>query len=171
MKRRSFLALGGGALAAAVCRQAQASSSTNRNGLILPEGAQVRTGGSRMIDIGSGHQVWTKKVGDAPIKLLLLHGGPSADYFECFEDFLPQNGVEFYYYDQLDSTNSDKPNDPKLWTIERFRDEVEAVRKGLRLEQFYPLGHSWGAMLAIECSLAYQQTRLFRSLFDFKDAE
>jgi proline iminopeptidase len=112
-----------------------------------------------MIDIGGGHRVWTKKVGDAPVKLLLLHGGPGADhsYFECFEDFLPQNGIEFYYYDQLDSTNSDKPGDPKLWTIERFRDEVEAVRSGLNLDQFYLLGHSWGGMLAIEYALAYQQ--------------
>lgn len=59
--------------------------------------------------------------------------GPGADHtgFECFEDFLPANGIEFYYYDQLDSTNSDRPEDPKLWTIERFRDEVEAVRRGL----------------------------------------
>jgi len=112
-----------------------------------------------MIDIGGGHQVWTKKVGDASVKVLLLHGGPGADhsYFECFEDFLPQNGIEFYYYDQLDSTNSDKPGDPKLWTIERFRDEVEAVRKGLGLEQFYLFGHSWGGMLAIEYALTYPQ--------------
>jgi proline iminopeptidase len=88
-----------------------------------------------------------------------LHGGPGADhsYFECFEDFLPQNGIGFYYYDQVDSTNSNKPSDPKLWTIERFRDEVEAVRKGLGLEQFYLLGHSWGGMLAIEYSLAYRE--------------
>ena len=112
-----------------------------------------------MIDIGGGHQVWTKKVGNAPIRVLLLHGGPGADhsYFECFQDFLPQNGIEFYYYDQPDSTNSDKPSDPKLWTIERFRDEVEAVRKGLGLEQFHLLGHSWGGMLAIEYALAYPQ--------------
>ena len=55
------------------------------------------------------------------------------------------------------STNSDKPSDPKLWTIERFCDEVEAVRKGLGLEQFYLLGHSWGGMLAIEYALAYPQ--------------
>ena len=68
-----------------------------------------------------------------------MRGGPGADhsYVECFEDFLPQNGIEFYYYDQVDSTNSNKPSDPKLWTIERFRDEVEAVRKGLGLEQVY----------------------------------
>jgi proline iminopeptidase len=93
------------------------------------------------------------------IKVLLLHGGPGADhrYFEGFEDFLPLNEIEFYYYDQLDSTNSDKTNDPTLWTIEPYTDEVEAVRRGLGLDQFYLLGHSWGGLLAIEYALKYQQ--------------
>mgnify|MGYP005841404429 CR=1 FL=1 len=112
-----------------------------------------------MITIDGGHRVWTKKVGDAPVKVLLLHGGPGADhqYFECFEDFLPHNGIEFYYYDQLDSTNSDKPGDDRLWTIARFRDEVEQVRRGLGLEDFYLYGQSWGGMLAIEYALQYQE--------------
>jgi proline iminopeptidase len=131
MRRRSFVTLAGGTLAASVSRRTQATPSTTRDELILPRDSQVRTGGSRMIDIEGGYRVWTKKVGDASVKVLLLHGGPGADHssFECFEDFLPQNGIEFYYYDQLDSTNFDKPNDPKLWTIERFRDEVEAEGK------------------------------------------
>lgn len=159
INRRSFIKLGAGATAAAVCLQTQAKQTYYPDSLILPKDRQVRTGGSRMVNIGGGHQVWTKKVGNAPTKVLLLHGGPGADhsYFECFEDFLPQNGIEFYYYDQLDSTNSDKPNDPNLWTIERFRDEVEAVREGLGLEQFYLFGHSWGGMLAIEYALTYSQ--------------
>src|ERR1700755_782589 len=38
-----------------------------------------------------------------------------------------------------------------------FRDEVEAVRRGLGLEQFYLLGQSWGGVLAIEYALAYPQ--------------
>src|SRR5436189_589423 len=129
MERRCFLTLASmGVVTSSRCRRPPESSGANRTALVLPTGSEVRTGGSRMIDIGGGHRVWTKKVGDAAIKVLLLHGGPGADhsYFECFEDFLPQNGIEFYYYDQLDSTNSDKPEDPKLWTIERFRDEVEA---------------------------------------------
>jgi len=156
ISRRSFIRLGGGALAAAVCpRGGGWSNATNSDRLILPEDSEVRTGGSRMIEIDGGHQVWTKKVGNAPIKVLLLHGGPGLDhtYFECFEDFFPPNGIEFYYYDQLDSTNSDKPGDPRLWTVERFCHEVETVRKGLGLEQFYLLGHSWGGMLAIEYAL------------------
>jgi proline iminopeptidase len=125
----------------------------------LPTADAVHVGGSRRIDIGGGHWVWTKKVGSGDIKVLLLHGGPGADhqYFEGFEDFLPLNGIEFYYYDQLDSTNSQKPDDPALWTIERYTDEVEAVRRSLGLDQFYLLGHSWGGLLAIEYGLKFQQ--------------
>jgi proline iminopeptidase len=159
LKRRSFIAFSGGALAAAVCHRAKAASTADRNNLILPQDGEVKTGGCRMIEIDGGYHVWTKKVGESPVKVLLLHGGPGVDhtYFECFEDFLPPNGIEFYYYDQLDSTNSDKPGDPRLWTIQRFRDEVEAVRKGLGLEEFYLYGQSWGGILAIEYALAYPQ--------------
>jgi proline iminopeptidase len=54
-----------------------------------------------MIQVDGKYNVWTKKVGDGKIKVLLLHGGPgfTHDYFECFEDFLPKEGIEFYYYD------------------------------------------------------------------------
>jgi proline iminopeptidase len=122
VKRRSFITLAGGAIVAATSPRLQGALVPNIDSLILPAATEVRTGGSRMIEVDGGYHVWTKKVGDAPIKVLLLHGGPGLDhtYFECFEDFLPPNGIEFYYYDQLDSTNSDKPGDPGLWTVERF---------------------------------------------------
>jgi len=91
--------------------------------------------------------------------MLLLHGGPGMthEYLESFEDFLPQAGIEFYYYDQLGSHYSDQPNDASLWVIPRFVEEVEQVRKALGLEHFYLYGHSWGGMLGIEYALKYQQ--------------
>jgi len=91
--------------------------------------------------------------------MLTLHGGPgfTHEYFECFEDFLPQAGVEFWYYDQLGSFYSDQPDDKSLWTIDRFCEEVEQVRKALGLENFYLYGQSWGSMLAIEYALKYQK--------------
>ena len=121
--------------------------------------SQVKTGGVRMIPVDGQYHVWTKKVGSGPITILTLHGGPGCthEYFECFEDFLPQHGIQFYYYDQLGSAYSDQPNDPKLWTIERFCEEVEQVRAALGLEHFYLYGHSWGGMLGIEYALKYQQ--------------
>ena len=105
--------------------------------------------------------VWTKRIGNNPrIKLLLLHGGPGGthEFFKSFENFLPAEDIEYYYYDQLGSFFSDKPTETSLWTIERFVDEVEQVRKalGLTKENFYLLGHSWGGILALEYALLYQ---------------
>jgi proline iminopeptidase len=107
-------------------------------------------------------KVWTKRVGSDPtIKVLLLHGGPGAthEYMEAFDSYFPAAGVEYYYYDQLGSYYSDQPNEPELWDLPRFVDEVEQVRTALRLTNgnFYLLGQSWGGMLAIEYALKYQQ--------------
>lgn len=120
---------------------------------------EVKTGGVKLIPIDGGHRVWTKRVGSGPARMLTLHGGPGCthEYFECFEDFLPQRGVEFYYYDQLGSAYSDQPDDPGLWTVERFREEVEQVRAALGLDRFYLYGQSWGGLLAIEYALEYQE--------------
>lgn len=106
-------------------------------------------------------RVWTQRVGDNPkLKLLLLHGGPGAtdEYFECCDDFLPAEGVEYIYYAQLGAGRSDRPSDTDLWTIERFVEEVEQVRLalGLTAENFCLLGHSWGGILATEYALKYQ---------------
>jgi proline iminopeptidase len=125
----------------------------------------VLSGGVKMIPITTPKgtfNVWTKRTGNNPkIKLLLLHGGPGAthEYFECFDSFLPAEGIEYYYYDQLGSFYSDKPGDPELWTIEHFVEEVEQVRKalGLSKDNFFLLGHSWGGILGIEYALKYQE--------------
>jgi proline iminopeptidase len=112
-----------------------------------------------MITVDGKYQVWTKQVGNGKIKVLTLHGGPGLthEYLECFEDFLPQAGIEFYYYEQLGSHYSDQPTNTSLWTIDRFSDEVEQVRKGLGLDHFYLYGHSWGGMLAMEYAFKYQE--------------
>lgn len=106
-------------------------------------------------------RVWTRRAGSSPrMKLLLLHGGPGAthEYFECLEAPLTAAGIEVIFYDQLGSAFSDQPDDPALWAIERFVDEVEQVRQALGLgrDDFYLLGQSWGGILAIEYALRHQ---------------
>jgi proline iminopeptidase len=122
-------------------------------------------GGVRMIPIETpkgSFRVWTKRVGNNPsTKLLLLHGGPGGTHegFEAFDSFLPAAGVEYYYYDQLGSFYSDQPDEPDLWDIDRFVDEVEQVRVALGLDHtnFFLYGQSWGSVLAMEYALRYQQ--------------
>jgi proline iminopeptidase len=72
-----------------------------------------------------------------------------------FRGLSAEEGIRFYYYDQLGVGNSDQPDDVSLWTVERYRNEVEQVRKGLGLERFYLYGSSWGGMLAIEYALTH----------------
>ena len=120
----------------------------------------IRVAGIRMLPVAGGkYKVWTKKLGSGPTKVLLLHGGPgfSHEYLEAFESFLPQAGIEMYYYDQLGCNNSDQPDDASLWTLARYTAEVEEVRRGLGLEQFVLFGHSWGGILAMEYALHHQQ--------------
>jgi proline iminopeptidase len=109
--------------------------------------------------VGGKYKVWTKRMGTGKVKVLLLHGGPGAshEYLEVMESFLPQANIEMYYYDQLGCNNSDLPDDPSLWTLPRYLEEVEEVRRGLGLEHFVLYGHSWGGILAMEYALHYQQ--------------
>jgi proline iminopeptidase len=72
----------------------------------------IRVAGIRMIPVAGGkYKVWTKRIGSGSVKVLLLHGGPGFphDYLEAMESFLPQAGIEMYYYDQLGVGNSDVP--------------------------------------------------------------
>jgi proline iminopeptidase len=125
----------------------------------------VLSGGVKMIPIQTPKgtfRVWTKRVGNNPtIKVLLLHGGPGGTHevFEAFDSYFPGASIEYYYYDQLGSAYSDQPHDASLWDTDRFVDEVEQVRKALKLgpDNFYLLGHSWGGILAIEYALKYPQ--------------
>ncbi len=122
------------------------------------------TGGIRMIPIQTAKgtfKVYTKRIGNNPkIRVLLLHGGPGGTHeeFGNFEGYLPNEQIEYIYYDQLDSYYSDQPNDSTLWTTEHFVEEVEQVRKALQLnkDNFYLLGQSWGGILAMEYALKYQ---------------
>jgi proline iminopeptidase len=124
----------------------------------------IQTGGVKMIPITTSRgnfNVWTKTIGNNPKKrLLLLNGGPGMthEYFECFESFLPAEGVEIIYYDQLGCGFSDNPQDTSMWDLDRYVDEVEQVRKALDLtsDNFYLLGHSWGGILCMEYALRYQ---------------
>lgn len=125
---------------------------------------EVQTGGVKVIQVqtpNGNFNVWTKRMGTNPrIKILLLNGGPGAthEYFECFENFLLPQDIEFIYYDQLGCGLSDNPKDTSMWDLPRFVEEVEQVRKalGLNKDNFYLLGHSWGGILAMQYALKYQ---------------
>lgn len=107
-------------------------------------------------------RVWTQRVGQNPnVKVLVLHGGPGAthEYLANLGDHLPAAGFEIFFYDQLGSGRSDQPDEPDLWELDRFVDEVEQVRRALGLDRsnFVLYGQSWGGILAMEYALHFQE--------------
>jgi proline-specific peptidase len=107
-----------------------------------------------MIDVGPG-RVWYESAGEGPA-ILLLHGGPGApsDYLVPLMA-LAGDCYRVVRYDQLGSRRSDKPDDPSLYTPERFAEEVEIVRTTLGLGKMHLIGQSWGSFLGLEYAITY----------------
>jgi proline iminopeptidase/L-proline amide hydrolase len=88
---------------------------------------------------------------DGPnLPVVMIHGGPGGTH----EDFLNLLALAtdraVILYDQLDSGLSDHPNDPKNWTVKRFTDEVDFVRRAVGIRHWHVMGHSWGGTIALE---------------------
>jgi pimeloyl-ACP methyl ester carboxylesterase len=85
------------------------------------------------------------------LALLVLHGGPGGTHLPLTALApLAEQGRRVVFFDQLGSGESSRPDDPSLWTVETFVEQVQSVRDGLGLERIHLLGSSWGGMLALE---------------------
>jgi proline iminopeptidase len=87
--------------------------------------------------------------------LVMIHGGPGYphDYLQglsSLSDIIP-----VLFYDQLGCGRSDRVSDISLWKIDRFVEELEALRRFYGLEKLILHGHSWGTIVALEYTLRY----------------
>lgn len=87
----------------------------------------------------------------AKAPLVLLHGGPGSThtYFEVLDGLAVRLDRQLIMYDQLGCGRSTIPTDPAVYRAETWVEELQALRRHLKLEQIHLLGQSWGGMLAI----------------------
>jgi proline iminopeptidase len=111
---------------------------------------------SRRVKI-DGYEVVTYEYGQGDEVLFLLNGGPGlpCNYLRDPLVRMVEEGYRVVTYDQLGCGASDKPKDKSLWTIARYVEEVETMRKALDLGKIHLLGHSWGGWLSIEYALTH----------------
>jgi alpha/beta hydrolase family protein len=88
-----------------------------------------------------GGRIWYKVSGTGKgTPMVLLHGGPGAGsyYLKPFEDIGDDRPV--IRYDQLGAGKSDRLTDTTLMRIPRFVEELDSLRRGLRIEKWFVNG-------------------------------
>ena len=88
--------------------------------------------------------------------ILTIHGGPGADHIIMlpFAD-LAQFGYRVAWYDQSGCGRSARPRARSHYTLANWGDEAEGVRRALRLGRVHVVGHSFGALVALEMVLRH----------------
>lgn len=105
-----------------------------------------------------GGKIWYGIMGngdEAP--LVCLHGGPGGTgkgYYNLSEI---ANERPVIFFDQLGSGKSDHHQDTSLLKVEKFVEQVKAIKTALNLNEFYLVGSSWGTALGLEYYMAYPE--------------
>jgi len=86
----------------------------------------------------------------AKTPIVMAHGGPGGSHAHFLTALALADERAVILYDQLDCGQSDRPNDPKNWRVDRFVDELDHIRDGLGIRRWNVLGHSWGGTVALE---------------------
>jgi proline iminopeptidase len=103
-----------------------------------------------------GGKIWYRIDGEGDkTPVLLLHGGPGSSSFNLdpLKELSQDRPVIFL--DQLGCGRSTRITDTTLMTIEKNVEQLEQVRKALKLDKFYLYGHSWGTMLGMDYYIKY----------------
>ncbi len=82
--------------------------------------------------------------------VIFIHGGPGGTFDSYLEALALQYDRAVILYDQLDTGYSDRPMNPANWRVDRFVDELEAIRKHLGITRWHVAGGSWGGTIALE---------------------
>ena len=103
----------------------------------------------------AGADLYFREIGHGP-PVILLHGGPDFDH----SYFLPEmdrlcDTFRLVYYDQRGRGRSADRVRPEDVTLASEGEDLERVRSQLRLGRVTLLGHSWGAVLALEYALRH----------------
>lgn len=106
----------------------------------------------------NGARLWVESEGTGE-PLILIAGGPgfSHAYFHPFFSTL-SNTHRVIYYDALGCGASERPASPNDYTLERAVEDLEGLRKALKLETLNILGHSYGGFVAQDYALKHPRS-------------
>ncbi len=106
----------------------------------------------------NGAKLWYETEGSGE-PVLLIPGGPgnSHTYFHpWFSELAKSHKV--IYFDAFGRGKSDRAKDSTEYTFKRDVDDIEGLRKALKIDKWSVLGHSYGGMVAQGYALKYPES-------------
>lgn len=113
--------------------------------------------GEAMLPVRGG-RIWYRQSGTGNgTPMVLVHGGPGAGsfYLKPFEALGDDRPI--IRYDQLGAGKSDRLTDTTLMVIPRFVEELDSLRRKLKIDKWIVNGQSWGTVLALEYYKAHPE--------------
>ena len=107
------------------------------------------------VDVGNNGKIYYEEEGSG-IPLVLINGGPGGTH-HGFHPYFSQikDVARIIYYDQRGTGKSSKDDTGKTYTIKQAVEDLESLRKNLKIKKWAVLGHSYGGLLAQCYSLTY----------------
>ncbi len=106
------------------------------------------------IPVGST-SLYVREIGRGQ-RIIVLHGGPDFDHSYLLPDLdRLKDAFRLIYYDQRGRGRSMENVHPEDVTLTSDVDDLDRVRQHFQLNQVVLLGHSWGAVLALEYALRH----------------
>lgn len=130
-------------------------------GLFKKEGkAKVKMQKTKNIEEGfistKNAQLYYKTMGQGE-PIIIVHGGPGLDHIHMLPFKKLASDYKVIFYDQRATGNSTGSLDSNSITVDNFVEDLEALRKELKVGKINIIGHSWGAALAAFYSIKYPQ--------------
>lgn len=102
----------------------------------------------------NGAKLWVEQKGTGE-PMILISGGPGGAHVGMHSFDTLSNICKLIFFDAFGRGKSDQAKDPKEYTIARDIEDLEGLRKALKLEKISVLGHSYGGVVAQGYALKY----------------
>lgn len=124
---------------------------------------------TQFVELPNGTHLWTRRVGQSPRKLLLIHSSAEMpwNYLESFTNFARENDIEIIFAELLGSYLSDQSDSGKVPSEQERLSEVQHVVAHYDLDKFAIHGIAETTGLATSYATDHSQAR--RLLIDQAD--
>jgi proline iminopeptidase len=113
---------------------------------------------SGMLDVGDNHQLYYEQIGNPNgIPIVVIHGGPGGGISTKYSTFYDCSKIRLIGYDQRGCGKSIPFGSLEHNTTWDLIEDIEKLRKHLKIEKWIVAGGSWGSTLSLLYAIKYSE--------------